>query len=72
MQKTVSHLWSQEMNDYEMLHLRVDKLRIILALNHVDQFMLQRKSTCILEELLDVRRQITKADRQVKFVLDTE
>ena len=57
------------MNDYEMMNQRVDQLREELGrLNH-KQTVLDSLKADVMEELLDTRRQITRADRAAKNVL---
>ncbi len=51
------------MNDYEMMNQRVDQLREGLGrLNH-KQTVLDSLKADVMEELLDTRRQITRADK---------
>lgn len=51
------------MNDYEMMNQRVDQLRVELGrLNH-KQTVLDSLKADVMEELLDTRRQITRADK---------
>ncbi len=51
------------MNDYEMMNQRVDQLREELGrLNH-KQTVLDSLKADVMEELLDTRRQITRADK---------
>lgn len=52
------------MNDYEMMHQRVDQLRIHLARYAEEQTLLDAKKALVMEELLDTRRQITRADKR--------
>lgn len=52
------------MNDYEMMNQRVDQLRIQLADVAKEQLILDRSKEAIMAELLDTRRQITRADKQ--------
>ncbi len=57
------------MNDYEMMNQRVDQLREKLGrLNH-KQSVLDSLKADVMEELLDTRRQITRADQAAKNVL---
>lgn len=51
------------MNDYEMMNHRVDQLRIQLADVAKEQLILDRSKEAIMTELLDTRRQITRADK---------
>ena len=51
------------MNDYEMMNQRVDQLRIQLADVAKEQLILDRSKEAIMTELLDTRRQITRADK---------
>ena len=51
------------MNDYEMMNQRVDQLRIQLADVAKEQLILDRSKETIMTELLDTRRQITRADK---------
>ena len=51
------------MNDYEMMNHRVDQLRIQLADVAKEQLILDRSKEAIMAELLDTRRQITRADK---------
>lgn len=51
------------MNDYEMMNHRVDQLRIQLADVAKEQLILDRSKEAIMSELLDTRRQITRADK---------
>ena len=51
------------MNDYEMMNQRVDQLRIQLADVAKEQLILDRTKETIMAELLDTRRQITRADK---------
>ena len=57
------------MNDYEMMNHRVDQLRLQLADVAKEQLILDRTKEAIMTELLDTRRQITRADRAAKNVL---
>ena len=51
------------MNDYEMMNQRIDQLREELGrLNH-KQTVLDSLKADVMEELLDTRRQITRADK---------
>lgn len=51
------------MNDYEMMNQRVDQLREELGrLNH-KQTVLDSLKADVMAELLDTRRQITRADK---------
>ena len=51
------------MNDYEMMNQRVDQLHEELGrLNH-KQTVLDSLKADVMEELLDTRRQITRADK---------
>ena len=51
------------MNDYEMMNQRVDQLREELGrLNH-KQTVLDSLKADVMSELLDTRRQITRADK---------
>ena len=56
------------MNDYEMMNQRVDQLREELGrLNH-KQTVLDSLKADVMAELLDTRRQITRADKlKIKF-----
>lgn len=57
------------MNDYEMMNQRVDQLRHELAwLNKSEAHILEQKKA-VMDELLDTRRQITRADKAAKAVL---
>ena len=57
------------MNDYEMMNQRVDQLREELGrLNH-KQTVLDSLKADVMAELLDTRRQITRADKTAKLVL---
>jgi hypothetical protein len=51
------------MNDYEMMNHRVDQLRLQLADVAKEQLILNRSKEAIMDELLDTRRQITRADK---------
>ena len=51
------------MNDYEMMNHRVDQLRVQLADLAKEQLILDRSKEAIMAELLDTRRQITRADK---------
>ena len=51
------------MNDYEMMNQRVDQLRKFLDLILLDEAELAQRKKCIMDELLDTRRQITRADK---------
>ena len=51
------------MNDYEMMNQRVDQLRIQFADVAKEQLILDRSKEAIMAELLDTRRQITRADK---------
>ena len=56
------------MNDYEMMNHRVDQLQIQLADVAKEQLILDRSKEAIMAELLDTRRQITRADKlKIKF-----
>lgn len=51
------------MNDYEMMNQRIDQLRLELdRLNQKEQMIKQLKAD-VMDELLDTRRQIAKADK---------
>ena len=57
------------MNDYEMMNQRVDQLREELGrLNH-KQTVLDSLKADVMAELLDTRRQITRADIIAKQIL---
>ena len=57
------------MNDYEMMNQRVDQLREELGrLNH-KQTVLDSLKADVMAELLDTRRQITRADIIAKRIL---
>ena len=51
------------MNDYEMMNQRVDQLRKFLDLIHLEEAELASRKECIMTELLDTRRQITRVDK---------
>ena len=51
------------MNDYEMMNQRVDQLREELALLNHKQVVLDSLKADVMDELLDTRRQITRADK---------
>ena len=57
------------MNDYEMMNQRVDQLRKFLDLIHLEEAELASRKECIMTELLDTRRQTTRADKTAKLVL---
>lgn len=57
------------MNDYEMMNHRVDQLQIQLADVAKEQLILDRSKEAIMAELLDTRRQITRADIIAKRIL---
>ena len=60
------------MNDYEMMNQRVDQLREELGrLNH-KQTVLDSLKADVMEELLDTRRQITRADKLRLIKLEGE
>ena len=50
------------MNDYEMMNQRIDQLRKFLDLILLDEAELAQRKKCIMDELLDTRRQITRED----------
>ena len=52
------------MNDYEMMNHRVNQLRIQLADVAKEQLILDRSKEAIMAELIDIRRQITRVDKQ--------
>lgn len=52
------------MNDYEMMNQRVDQLRKFLDLIHLEEAELASRKECIMTELLDTRRQITRVDKK--------
>lgn len=51
------------MNDYEMMNQRVDQLRDFLAESHKRSKVEEVYRILIMDELLDTRRQITRADK---------
>ena len=60
------------MNDYEMMNQRVDRLREKLGrLNH-KQTVLDSLKADVMDELLDTRRQITRADKLRLIKLEGE
>ena len=60
------------MNDYEMMNQRVDRLREELGrLNH-KQTVLDSLKADVMDELLDTRRQITRADKLRLIKLEGE
>jgi len=64
LQEPVSHLWKAEtMNDYEIMNQRVDQLRHQLDRVHDEEELLTFRKNEIMDELLDTRRQILRADR---------
>ncbi len=60
------------MNDYEMMNQRVDQLRIQLADVAKEQLILDRSKEAVMAELLDTRRQITRADKLASIRLEGE
>lgn len=60
------------MNDYEMMNHRADQLRIQLADVAKEQLILDRSKKAIMTELLDTRRQITRADKLRLTKLESE
>ncbi len=52
------------MNDYEMMEQRVDQLRLELSRLNQKKNNIQSLIDDVMAELLDTRRQITRADRQ--------
>ena len=57
------------MNDYEMMNQRVEELRDKLRSLQDDEYVIQVRKSCVLEDLLKLRRQITQADKTAKLVL---
>ena len=51
------------MNDYEMMNQRVDQLREELARLNQKEDNIKALKADVMDELLDTRRQITRADK---------
>ena len=60
------------MNDYEMMHQRVDQLRFELTRLNQKKAMTQELIDDVMAELLDTRRQITRADKLASICLEGE
>lgn len=57
------------MNDYEMMNQRVDDLRLELHRLSQKEDNIKAHKKYVMDEILDTRRQITRADRAAKLVL---
>ena len=60
------------MNDYEMMHQRVDQLRLELDRLNQKKVMTQELIDDVMIELLDTRRQITREDIRRSTRLEEE
>ena len=56
------------MNDYEMMNQRVDNLRLELHRLSQKEENIKALKQDVMDELLDTRRQITRADKRNKIL----